>query len=147
MIGGPVSGLRSDQPRYPVVTARARVTVCLRVYALLVLLLAAWSGTASASAADSVEPQPTAAPFDLAPEAIGSGLVEAVEYASMTLIIEGYRYRTAPDLRVEQGGAAADIATLVPGTKVQFRYLRHPQGLPEVIAIRVVPDGYEIRRR
>lgn len=115
-------------------------------YAVL-LWLAAWSGSAIAAADLPAVPEMAGATVEPAPEVLGSGVVEAVEAASKTLIIEGYRYRLASGVRVEQQGTVLDIAMLVPGTKVQFRYLRHAQRLPEIIVIRVVPDGFEIYRQ
>lgn len=123
----------------------ARVKTGPRELAIAVVLCA-WLAPANAAPAEMGVADSSEAVLERAPEAIGAGVVEAVEQATNTLIIEGYRYRMASGLSVEQAGVMADVVELASGTRVQIRYLRHSEGLPEITAIRVVPDGYEIHR-
>jgi hypothetical protein len=80
------------------------------------------------------------------PESIGTGEVVEVDFEAGTMIIEGYRYRYAPGLPVQIGGAASDVSLLVPGMQIQFRFLRIPNDLREVVEIRQIPPGVSIYR-
>lgn len=80
------------------------------------------------------------------PESIGTGEVVEVDQQAGTIIIEGYRYRFAPGIPVQIGGSASDISLLTPGMRIQFRFLRVPDDLREVIEIREVPPGVKIYR-
>ena len=80
------------------------------------------------------------------PESIGTGEVVEVDYEAGTMIIEGYRYRFAPGIPVHIGGALSDVGLLVPGMQIQFRFLRIPEDLREVVEIRQIPPGVPIHR-
>jgi hypothetical protein len=80
------------------------------------------------------------------PESIGTGEVVEVDLSAGTIIIEGYRYRFAPGLPVQIGGGSSDVSLLAPGMKIQFRFLRVPDDLREVIEIREIPPGVKIYR-
>lgn len=126
-------------------SARSRKRCGELAYAALLVCL--WSGQPLAAPAEPDIADVADGMVERAPEAFGAGVIEIVEHATRTVILEGYRYRLALTLGVEQGGVIADIASLAPGTRVQFRYLRHPAGLPEITAMRVVADGVEIYRQ
>jgi len=80
------------------------------------------------------------------PESIGTGEVVELDQQAGTIIIEGYRYRYAPGIPVQIGGSASDISLLAPGMRIQFRFLRVPDDLREVIEIREIPPGVKIYR-
>ena len=80
------------------------------------------------------------------PESIGEGIVVETDVAAGTMMIEGYRYRFAPDLPVQIGGTASRVDAVAPGMVVQFRYLRVPDDLRELVEIRQVPPGVQIIR-
>ena len=89
---------------------------------------------------------PLAAEEQHYPESIGVGEVVETELASGTIIIEGYRYRYGPELAVQIGGSPSDVTQLVPGMQIQFRFLRIPNDLREVLEIRQIPPGVTIQR-
>ena len=113
----------------------------------IAVVLCTWLGLANAAPPDAGVVDAAEVVLERAPEADGAGVVEAVEQSTNTVIVEGYRYRLASGLSVEQAGVMASVVELARGTRVQIRYLRHSGGLPEITAIRVVPDGYQIRRQ
>jgi len=80
------------------------------------------------------------------PESIGVGEVVELDLAAGTVIIEGYRYRYAPDIPVQVGGSPTDMSMLAPGMQIQFRFLRVPNDLREVVEIRQIPPGVTIQR-
>ena len=83
----------------------------------------------------------------IAREEIDSGIVEALESARGTVVIEGYRYVLAQDVPVQMNGVAAAAADLAVGMQVQFRFLRVAQQLPRLLEVRVVPPEHRIYRR
>lgn len=80
-------------------------------------------------------------------EEIDSGIVETLEPAQGTIIIEGYRYVLAPDVAVQMNGVAGTAADLAVGMQVQFRFLRVPGQLPQLLELRVIPPERRIYRR
>lgn len=80
------------------------------------------------------------------PESIATGIVVETDFAAGTMVIEGYRYRFAPDIPVQIGGSASSVTMLTPGMKVQFRFLRVPDDLRELVEIREIPPGVDIQR-
>jgi hypothetical protein len=80
------------------------------------------------------------------PESIGTGIVVEADPAAGTMIIEGYRYRAPPGVLVQVGGVTGTVADLLPGMQVQFRFLRIPDDLRELVEVRQIPPGVEIQR-
>jgi hypothetical protein len=80
------------------------------------------------------------------PESIGIGVVVETDPAAGTMIIEGYRYRAPAGIPVQVGGVTGTVADLLPGMQVQFRFLRIPNDLRELVEVRQIPPGVPIQR-
>jgi hypothetical protein len=80
------------------------------------------------------------------PESIATGIIVETDFAAGTIIIEGYRYRIAPDIEVQIAGSHGAVTMLRPGMKVQFRFLRVPRAMRELVEVREIPQHVEIQR-
>jgi len=79
------------------------------------------------------------------PESIAAGEVVEVDLEARLMIIEGYRYPLRAGIPVQIGGSASDVSLLTPrGMLIQYRFLRVPDDLREVVEIRQVPPGVQI---
>ena len=63
-----------------------------------------------------------------------------------TMIIEGYRYRAPAGIPVQIGGVTGTVADLLPGMQVQFRFLRIPNDLRELVEVREIPASVTLQR-
>lgn len=77
---------------------------------------------------------------------VGVGVVDVLDLATGTIVIEGYRYQAAADVPVESNGVSASLASLLPGVQVQFRFLRVPGALRQLLEVRVVSANQRIHR-
>jgi len=80
------------------------------------------------------------------PESIGVGIVNEMDAAAGTMVIEGYLYRFAPEIPVQTGGMISAAPLVEPGMQVQLRYLHMPDGSRELLELRQIPPGVEIER-
>jgi hypothetical protein len=77
-------------------------------------------------------------------ESIGAGVVEEIDLAAGTLIIEGYRYRFAPQIPVRIGGVPGAATQVTPGMRMQYRFVRAPDAHRQLLEMREIPPGVVI---
>ena len=118
----------------------------MKLRAILGALMLWLAGSGSPLLAQDGSEPPLLGQASSYPESIGTGIVVETDFAAGTMVIEGYRYRFAPDIPVQIGGGAASVTMIVPGMKVQFRFLRVPDDLRELVEIREIPPGVDIQR-
>ena len=75
------------------------------------------------------------------PASESTGVVQAVELDTSSLIISGYRYRVALDARVEIDGTYGAYSMLSPGTKVRFICLVISGEEREIVELETLPPG------
>jgi hypothetical protein len=75
------------------------------------------------------------------PESERSGVVQAVELDSSSLIISGTRYRVALDAHVEIDGTYGAYSMLHPGTKVRFVCKVVSGEEREIVEIQTLPSS------
>lgn len=75
------------------------------------------------------------------PETERTGMVQAVELESSSLIISGYRYRVALDAHVEIDGTYGAYSMLRPGYKVRFIYKVISGVEREIVELQTLPSS------
>lgn len=95
---------------------------------LLIVMLAGAVNTASAAA----------------PEATRTGTIQKLNFADGSMILDGNRYYSSPELRVEIAGTYGAFTMLQVGMKVQIVYRVFSESRRDVIEIIQIPDNFAI---
>ncbi len=82
-----------------------------------------------------------ASPSLLAPEKEGTGTIQALDFGANEMIVDGYRYRMAPDVVVEIRGSYGAFTMLVEGMRINMVYRVISGSDREVIKVEQLPDN------
>ena len=77
----------------------------------------------------------------LAPEKSKTGTIQELNFGTNSMIMDGIRYYTAPDVNVEIRGTFGAFTMLQTGMKVLIVYLVHSGTERELIEIKQLPDN------
>ncbi|HEX7037541.1 MAG TPA: hypothetical protein VF210_17360 [Pseudomonadales bacterium] len=81
----------------------------------------------------------TAAAATAGPMAEGAGVIQELDFAGSTMVIDGMSYEVAIDTRVEIGGSYGAFTMLQPGMRVYYEFERHSPTLRIIRLIRELP--------
>jgi predicted molibdopterin-dependent oxidoreductase YjgC len=73
------------------------------------------------------------------PQASRSGVIEALDFASSSMIVSGYQYDVGVDTRVEIGGSYGAFTMLQPGMRIRFDYLVVSRSERRMVLIQELP--------
>ena len=73
------------------------------------------------------------------PHVPGEGVVQELDFAANTTVIDGISYDVSLAARVEIGGTYGAFTLLTPGLAVQFVFLQHSDGRREIVELKQVP--------
>lgn len=73
-----------------------------------------------------------------------AGLVQEVSVADNSLVIDGVRYRMAPDGKVEIRGSYGALSMLQAGMRVYFEFLRVSPQERRIVLLQELPDNVEL---
>ena len=74
------------------------------------------------------------------------GEIESVDIATNEIVAGGIRYTVAYDADVEIGGNYAAFTMLSPGLKVDMKVHRYPDNRLEVVSVKELPAGREMKQ-
>lgn len=75
------------------------------------------------------------------PEKIKTGTVQDLDFAAGSMIVDGYRYHTTPELRVEIAGSHGAFTMLEVGMKVRMSYLIISPSRRDLVEVVQLPDN------
>ena len=78
-----------------------------------------------------------------APEAEGEGEVQALDFGTYDMVINGTMYDVNPNVRVEIGGSYGAFTMLEEGMLVEFTFLQFSDGRREINFMREVDEVEE----
>jgi hypothetical protein len=73
------------------------------------------------------------------PVASQAGIIEAVDFATASMIVSGYHYQVAIDARVEIGGTHGAFTMLRPDMRIRFDYLHISGTERRIILVQELP--------
>ena len=73
-----------------------------------------------------------------------TGTIQELNFADGSMIVDGYRYYSVPDTRVEIAGSYGAFTMLQVGMKVQIVYRLVSAVRRDVVEITQIPDGFMI---
>jgi len=73
-----------------------------------------------------------------------AGVIQQLDFAAGTMIVDGYRYYSAPELRVEIGGSYGAFTMLQVGMKVQIVYRLVSESRRDLVEVKQIPDNFTI---
>jgi hypothetical protein len=73
------------------------------------------------------------------PQASRAGVIEALDFASSSLIVSGYQYDVGVDTKVEIGGSYGAFTMLQPGMRIRFDYLVVSRSERRMVLIQELP--------
>ena len=77
------------------------------------------------------------------PLASGSGVIESLSFADATMVVSGYRYRVAVDVKVEIGGSYGAFTMLKPGMPIRYEFLRISPTERRMVLIEELPPNVD----
>jgi len=77
-------------------------------------------------------------------EKTGTGTIQKLDFGAGTMIVDGNRYHSTPELRVEIAGSYGAFTMLEVGMKVQLVYRVVSASRRDVVEIIQIPDNYTI---
>lgn len=77
------------------------------------------------------------------PLAEGTGVIQELDFAAQTLVIDGMSYEVAVDVKVEIGGSYGAYTMLETGMRVYFEFLRISDEERRITLVRELPTGVE----
>ncbi len=83
----------------------------------------------------------TASGQEVYPEKIKTGTVQSLDFAGGSMIVDGYRYHTTPELRVEIAGSHGAFTMLEVGMKIRMSYLIVSPSRRDLIEVVQIPDN------
>ena len=87
----------------------------------------------------------TAAARDyMAPEAEGQGQIQALDFATSSVLISGREYSVSETANVEIAGTYGAFTMLTPGMLVEFTFMHYEDGYREIVDMREVSEIEEI---
>jgi hypothetical protein len=81
---------------------------------------------------------------DRYPLAEDAGVIQELDFASSTLIIDGMRYSVPVDVQVEIGGSYGAFTMLETGMRVRYEYLLVSPSVRRIVLIQELPDEVEL---
>ena len=75
------------------------------------------------------------------PEKIRTGTVQSLDFAGGSMIVDGYRYHTTPELRVEIAGSHGAFTMLEVGMKIRMAYLIVSPSRRDLVEVVQIPDN------
>ncbi len=77
------------------------------------------------------------------PLAEGAGVIQELDFAAQTMVIDGMRYEVAVDVKVEIGGSYGAYTLLETGMNVYIEFLRISDEERRIVLVRELPTGVE----
>ncbi len=75
------------------------------------------------------------------PEKIKTGTIQQLDFAAGAMIVDGYRYHTTPELRVEIAGSHGAFTMLEVGMKIRMSYLIVSVSRRDLVEVVQIPDN------
>ncbi|HEY5680748.1 MAG TPA: hypothetical protein VIS55_11825 [Pseudomonadales bacterium] len=75
------------------------------------------------------------------PEKIKTGTIQQLDFAAGSMIVDGYRYHTTPELRVEIAGSHGAFTMLEVGMKIRMSYLIISPSRRDLVEVVQIPDN------
>jgi hypothetical protein len=75
------------------------------------------------------------------PEKIKTGTIQQLDFAAGSMIVDGYRYHTRPELRVEIAGSHGAFTMLEVGMKIRMAYLIVSPSRRDLVEVVQIPDN------
>ncbi|MEQ8857694.1 MAG: hypothetical protein RIC56_03530 [Pseudomonadales bacterium] len=73
-----------------------------------------------------------------------TGVIQELDLAARTLVIDGMRYDIAVDMSVEIGGSYGAFTMLQPGMRVYFEYRRESPTVRRISLLRELPGDVDL---